>query len=94
MLPLNNKGHIKWIQGLFDSFVYTMVLYYRPEVQGTSYNKKIQFHSKRDGKTITENIHQILNYVKKEVLELKRFLKGTGGGRKFEINVRNLQSPW
>ena len=70
-----------------------MVLYYRPEVQGTSYNKQIQFHSKRDGKRITESIHQILNYVKKEALELKRFLKGTGGGRKFEINVRYLQSP-
>lgn len=80
MLPLNNKGHIKWIQGLFDSFVYTMVLYYRPEVQGTSYNKQIQFHSKRDGKRITESIHQILNYVKKEVLELKRFLKGNRRG--------------
>ena len=92
MLPLNNKGHIKWIQGLFDSFVYTMVFYYRPEVQGTSYNKQIQFHSKGDGKRITESICQILNYVKKELLELKRFL--TGGGWKFEINVRYLQSPW
>ena len=70
-----------------------MVLYYRPEVQGTSYNKQIQFHSKGDGKRITESIHQILNYVKKEVLELKRFLKGTRGGRKFEISVRYLQSP-
>ena len=69
-----------------------MVFYYRPEVQGTSYNKQIQFHSKRDGKRITESIHQILNYVKKEVLELKRFL--TGAGWKFEINVRYLQSPW
>ena len=69
-----------------------MVFYYRPEVQGTSYNKQIQFHSKRDGKRISESIHQFLNYVRKEVLELKRFL--TGGGRKFEINVRYLQSPW
>ena len=69
-----------------------MVFYYRPEVQGTSYNKQTQFHSKRDGKRITESIHcQFLNYEKKEVLELKRFL--TGGGQKFEINVRYLQSP-
>ena len=51
-----------------------------------------QFHSKRDGKRITASIHQFLNYVKEEVLELKRFL--TGGGWKFEINVRYLQSPW